>query len=183
MTERRTPVRLFILICGVALWTSTAGQLQAQAHSHDHMSPYSGFMDREIKALSPEEMAGLLDGEGLGMALPAELNGFPGPMHVLEMRDMLGLTDEQKSEIQSVFDDMQSRARALGRDIVELERELDIGFAEGTITETRMIELLEAIGEKRAHLRAAHLRAHLEVTPLLTESQRQHYSRARGYGG
>ncbi len=160
-----------------------AGSLAAQAHSHDHASPYADFMGREIKALSSEEVAGLLDGEGLGMALPAELNGFPGPRHVLELGEMLELSAGQSAEVQAVFDSMQAQARALGSEIVELERELDHAFAARTITEERLTELLDGIANRQARLRGVHLRAHLRVLPILTESQRAHYLQARGYGG
>jgi hypothetical protein len=49
------------------------------------LSPYAGQQTRAIKALSPEDLAGLLNGEGMGMAKAAELNGYPGPVHVLEL--------------------------------------------------------------------------------------------------
>jgi hypothetical protein len=114
--------------------------LVAQARSHDHASPYADFTDREIKALSAEEIEGLQDGDGLGMALAAELNGYPDPRHVLELRVMLGLSSGQESEIQAIFNEMREQARSLGRTIVDLERDLDRSFAEGTITEARLVD-------------------------------------------
>jgi len=153
----------------------------AQSHSHDHTSPYVGHTDREIKALSAEEIAGLLNGDGLGMALPAELNQYPGPLHVLKLGQMLDLSDEQESQIQAIFQAMKEQARSLGQKIVEQERHLDQSFAESTVTETSLGELLEAIAQSRAELRATHLRAHLRVLPILTEAQREHYEKARGY--
>ena len=47
-------------------------------------SPYAGMQTRAIKALSDQQIADLRAGRGMGMALPAELNGYPGPAHVLE---------------------------------------------------------------------------------------------------
>ena len=176
-------MRSLTLASALFLAFPTAGNLAAQAHTHDHASPYADFMGREIKALSSEEVAGLLDGGGLGMALPAELNGFPGPRHVLELGEMLGLSGEQRAEVQAVFDSMQAQARALGSEIVEMERELDHAFASGTITEERLAELLDGIASRRVRLRGVHLRAHLRVLPILTEPQRAHYMQARGYGG
>ena len=52
-----------------------------------------GMQNREIKALPAAELAGLLAGRGLGMAQAAELNHYPGPAHVLELRTELGLTE------------------------------------------------------------------------------------------
>lgn len=51
-------------------------------HSH-----YAGLESRDIKALSADDIAGLRAGASICMALPAELNGYPGPMHVLVVID------------------------------------------------------------------------------------------------
>ena len=44
----------------------------------------------EVNALSPDEVQQYLAGAGMGYAKAAELNHFPGPMHVLELADKLG---------------------------------------------------------------------------------------------
>src|SRR3970282_740374 len=97
-------------------------------------SPYAGEQRREIKALSAKEVQDLLAGRGMGLAKPAELNRYPGPAHVLELSDWLGLSTEQKASTKSVFDAMEARSRALGKSLVEREAELDRLFAsrEGT---------------------------------------------------
>lgn len=59
------------------------------------IQPYAGLETRQIKALSGEPVAELRAGEGMGLALAAELNGYPGPRHVLDLANQLGLTDEQ----------------------------------------------------------------------------------------
>jgi hypothetical protein len=41
--------------------------------------PYSGMQTRPIKALSDQQVADLKAGRGMGLALAAELNGYPGP--------------------------------------------------------------------------------------------------------
>jgi hypothetical protein len=46
-------------------------------------------------------IADLKAGRGMGLALPAELNGYLGPIHVLELSDKLGLSAEQKSRIEA----------------------------------------------------------------------------------
>jgi hypothetical protein len=51
-------------------------------------------------------VADLKAGRGMGLALPAELNGYPGPIHVLELSDKLGLSAEQKSRIEGLFESM-----------------------------------------------------------------------------
>ena len=57
-------------------------------------SAYREFLDGEIRGIDPQTIAGYLAGEGLGMALPAELNGYPGPRHVLDLRSELGVLIE-----------------------------------------------------------------------------------------
>ncbi|WP_019024861.1 MULTISPECIES: Spy/CpxP family protein refolding chaperone [unclassified Thioalkalivibrio] len=142
---------------------------------------YTTFQDREIKALSAEEQEGLLDGQGLGMALPAELHGYPGPLHVLEVADQLDLSAEQQAETERLFDAMREQARELGQRIVDLERELDERFASREITSDQIEALTVEIGELRGRLRHVHLSYHLEMDELLSDEQKEAYQRARGY--
>jgi hypothetical protein len=53
----------------------------------DSPTPYAGQQNRTIKALSDEDIVGLLKGDGMGFAKAAELNGYPGPKHVLDLGD------------------------------------------------------------------------------------------------
>jgi len=174
-------MRTTILLATLALLLPAG--LQAQHDHGAHASPYTDFGDRDIKALSAEETEGLLQGMGLQMALPAELNGYPGPRHVLDMASMIGLSDEQRDAVQAIFDEMQRDAQRLGAEIVEAERDLDRAFLEKEIDEARLGVLVGNAARLRGELRLAHLRAHLQVYPLLTEEQREHYDMARGYGG
>jgi len=57
-------------------------------------SPYAGFEQRPIKALSTQQIADLRAGREMSLALAAELNGFPGPLHVLELARGLDLTGQ-----------------------------------------------------------------------------------------
>ena len=66
--------------------------------AHAETAPYAGQDVREIKALSPERAEGLKAGAGLGYALAAELNGWPGPLHVLELADDLDLSSSQREQ-------------------------------------------------------------------------------------
>ncbi len=146
-------------------------------------NPYSELQAREIKALSAQETEDLLEGRGMGMALPAELHGYPGPMHVLEVADSLELTPEQRRETERLFAAMREQARDLGRRIVERERELDARFAEGGISSATIESLTVEIGELRGRLRHVHLSYHLEMDALLDAEQKARYQRARGYQG
>ena len=63
------------------------------ARADNQPAPYAGQQARSIKSLSAEDVAALLKGEGMGMAKAAELNGYPGPVHVLTLADELRLTE------------------------------------------------------------------------------------------
>lgn len=53
-------------------------------------APYAGIARRSVKALSDREISDLRTGRGMGLALAAELNGYPGPAHVLELAERVG---------------------------------------------------------------------------------------------
>ena len=144
-------------------------------------SPYSGQESRETKALSSEDIQAYLSGKGLGLAKAAELNGYPGPSHVLALASELGLTADQKQRTESLFKSMESKAISLGRPLVEEERKLDRMFAEKRITQESLDQSLTRIGELQAQVRRAHLEAHLAQAEILTLAQVSKYMMLRGY--
>ena len=158
------------------------GALALPGLADDSLVPYAGQQSRTIKALSDEDIAALLQGEGMGMAKAAELNGYPGPKHVLTLAEELKLTASQRQEIQAVFDRMSAAAKPLGAELVERERALDQQFAKREITHDRLAAETAAIGELEAHLRSVHLAAHLETRALLSPDQIARYEQLRGYG-
>jgi Spy/CpxP family protein refolding chaperone len=145
------------------------------------ISPYVGEQDRDIKALSKEDTASLLAGKGMGYAKAAELNGYPGPAHVLELATELRLTPAQKSETQALFDAMQTKASMLGRALVEEERGLDRLFATKAADPRSLDASLARIGDLQAKVRGAHLEAHLAQARILTPEQAARYVELRGY--
>ena len=152
----------------------------AQQHQHGQ-SPYAGLENRRIKALSPEEIQQLRGGEGMTLALPAELNHYPGPRHVLELAQELDLSLQQREQVRGIEREMREKAMALGTAIVENERRLDQAFAQGTITEDGLRDLTRAIARLQADLRYVHLAAHLEVRRILNDGQVAKYDELRGY--
>jgi Spy/CpxP family protein refolding chaperone len=144
-------------------------------------SPYAGQESRSIKALSDGEINGLLAGQGMGFAKAAELNGYPGPVHVLELASELNLTVEQRASTEALFVSMQSKAARLGAALVEEERRLDQAFRERTVTSDFLAAELSKIGALQADLRGAHLEAHLAELQILTPEQAAKYSSLRGY--
>ena len=153
------------------------------ALAQEHQSPYTGQEAREIKALSQDEIQAYLTGQGMALAKAAELNQYPGPLHVLELAAQLQLTEAQKLQTQRIRAAMLKEATNLGKLIVEKERELDALFATGKIDESTLRTLVGDISRLQGELRTAHLRAHLELKRILTPEQIKRYTELRGYEG
>ena len=118
----------------------------------------------------------------MGLAKAAELNGYPGPAHVLELAAQLDLTPEQKTKTEFLFKKMQARAIPLGKELVEEERALDRLFASRAVNSESLGQALARIGRLQGQVRQVHLDAHVEQTALLTPAQVEKYNRLRGYG-
>jgi Spy/CpxP family protein refolding chaperone len=144
-------------------------------------SPYVGLQQRSIKALSEQDLADLRAGRGMSLALAAELNGYPGPAHVLELADRLGLTAAQRAQMQALFERMKAEAVALGEQLVSLERRLDQQFATKTATELSVADTTAAIAVTQGALRNVHLKFHLLTIEVLTSEQTRRYTELRGY--
>lgn len=144
-------------------------------------SSSAGQEGQAIKALSPQEIGDYLAGKGMGLAKAAELNGYPGPAHVLELAAELELTVEQQVKTQALFQKMHADAVALGKALVEAERALDQLFASGTVTAALLASSVARIGTLQGQLRRVHLDAHLEQTTLLTPPQIAKYLQLRRY--
>jgi hypothetical protein len=165
------------LVLAASIVMSTSAIVYAQ-----HATPYAGLQGRSIKALSEQELADLRAGRGMGLALAAELNGYPGPAHVLELADALQLSSAQREKVQDFFDRMKTETIALGTQLISLETELDRQFADKTATENSITAATAAIGPAQAALRNAHLRYHLLTIGVLSPAQSQRYGELRGYG-
>src|SRR5215207_5798307 len=122
--------------------------------------PYAGLQARSVKALSDQQVADLRAGRGMGLALVGELNGYPGPLHALELADQLQLTPEQRQQMQQLFDQMKSEAVPVGERLIEQERALDREFADRRISPEALARLTAQIGETQGQLRAVHLKYH-----------------------
>jgi Spy/CpxP family protein refolding chaperone len=157
-----------------------AGGCASTTAEHAH-GPYAGQQSRDVKGLSAEEVRGYLDGAGMGFAKAAELNSYPGPMHTLEHADALALTAEKRAAVEALLKRHKAEVRALGADVVRLEKELDAMFASRAAIAASVDAKTAEIGAAQAKVRASHLKAHLETTALLTPEQRQRYDRLRGY--
>lgn len=176
----------------VSLAFLAAAAASAQQHHHhapggspgdraSTPSPYAGEQRRAIKALSAPEEKAWLDGEGQGLAKAAELNGYPGPAHVLELAEPLALTPAQASATRELLARHKAQVRALGAELVDAERRLDTLFASKQADAAAVDRLTGSISALQARVRASHLVTHIEQTALLRPEQVERYQRLRGY--
>lgn len=158
----------------------------SDARRHDQaqavpQSPYAAMEARDIKSLSEQDIADLRRGAGWGLALAAELNGVPGPAHLLELKDEIGLSPDQVSAIENIFAAMQIEAQAVGERFIAAEAAIEAAFDENGLTPDRLRALIDTASAMRAELRYVHLSRHLETPPLITAEQTARYKQLRGY--
>jgi Spy/CpxP family protein refolding chaperone len=169
------------MISVAAMVLGLASLVAAGAASAAGPSPYAGWEDRAIKALSAEQIADLRAGRGMGLALAAELNGYPGPRHVLDLADQLALSPEQRARAEASIAEMEERAVRLGERLIASEAMLERLFAEGRADPAAVRAAAVDIGRLQGELRAHHLGYHLAMRDLLSAAQIERYQVLRGY--
>jgi hypothetical protein len=158
--------------------------IPSSATISSQISPYAGQELRDIKSLSDNDVQSLRNGTGEafgGMAKLAELNGYPGPRHVLDMASELQLTDRQRMEIELIYQNMSNKAKSIGVAIIAIEHDMDRAFANKTITEENLKSMLDKSADLYGQLRFVHLSTHLDTMQILTMAQVQMYNTMRGY--
>lgn len=163
-----------VLIVLAVLWPLAAAAQQ----SH---SDYAGMENRDIKALSDADLDDPRRGMGWGLALAAELNGVPGPAHLLELKDRIGLNPDQVSAIGKILAQMTSEAQAAGAEFIAAEQAIEAAFRAGDLSPDGLRDLIERASAARSELRYIHLVRHLQTPPLLSNAQIKAYNRLRGY--
>ena len=161
----------------LALFLVVAGLAGCAWHA-----PYAGLQSREVKALSASDIEGLRAGRGMSLVFVAELNGYPGPMHTLELADKLGLSPSQRDATTALFRRMQADAIAAGEAYIAAERDLDRLFADRSVDPQKLEQALGRVAQAHARVRGVHLQAHLEQLRLLAPEQVARYRQLRGYG-
>lgn len=160
---------------------SLSGPSWAEEVGHLRASPYAGEQTRAIVSLSDDDLTELATGGGWGLVRPAELNGVPGPAHLLELADEIGLDADQLAAIETIRDEMRAGAITAGDRFVAAERALDAAFKDSVPDVDALSRLVAEAESTRANLRLVHLSAHLRTTPLLTRKQVARYAVLRGY--
>jgi hypothetical protein len=134
-----------------------------------------------LKALSDQQIADLQAGRGMGLSLPAELNSYPGPLHVLEFADGLQLSDMQRVRTKTLLEAMKAETIPIGERIIEEETSFDRLFAERRVTRASIDAATARIAVAQAELRAAHFRYHFAMVEVLSPAQIARYAELRGY--
>ncbi|MEM8558175.1 MAG: hypothetical protein AAGG50_10170 [Bacteroidota bacterium] len=137
--------------------------------------------DRRVTALSDREIEGYLAGRGMGLAVPAERNHFPGPLHVLDLRDTLGLSPAQQAYAEQLRQQVGEQAPRLGEAYIAAERALDSLFVHQVATEANVRRASRAVADVLGDLRALHLVAHIAMRDTLRPDQVGLYDEMRGY--
>ena len=185
--SRRTNVSIAGAIAlgmlALQLGPSGVARLGAQTpNPTPHPAPYGGQQNSSVRGLTEEEIATFRSGTGMGLARPGEINGYPGPRHVLALADELGLSDDQRAAVRALESQVFAETVPLGEQFLERYAALEQAFRDGSITMESLYERTAEIGRIEGELRAAHLKYHLLTKPLLTDEQIARYIQLRGYG-
>lgn len=154
---------------------------QMQHHGGGSNSPYAGQQHRAITSLSADDQQALGQGEGWGLAKPAELNGVPGPAHLLERSEQIGLSQTQVTQLEQQFRDVKAQAIALGQAYMAAEQALDDYFRGGELDDRTLRQKVDQAEQARANLRFLHLSYHHRTLDVVTPELVQAYNRLRGY--
>jgi len=178
-----------VALVGVGLGLTTAGSVIAQSgHSHPpagHNPPPAAAADaeqaphRRMEAYQREIDAVTADGRGAGLAFAADQNGYPGPLHVLELTRELGITPEQQARMRGLFETMLQDARTRAGRLAAAEARLARLFADRAADEATVRAAVRDAEAARREVRLVHLLAHLQTHDVLTEAQREKYHELR----
>jgi Spy/CpxP family protein refolding chaperone len=167
----------------VAVTIAGAGTARAQHEGHgahgDPGTPTPTSPHARAQACAQEFDAVVADGRGFGLAFAADQNGYPGPLHVLELKDRLGLTAEQETRVRALLEAMFADARPKSARLLQAEARLRALFASGKTDEASVRTAAAEVEQARRDVRLVHLLTHLQTRALLTKSQISAYTAAR----
>lgn len=169
MSSRNT-IRLTIFMTALIPLLATA----QPHHGEGELHPVA-----DLRHLEQGQLQGLLSGAGMGQAKAAELNGYPGPKHAIELSRELALTPAQVDQLRDLKTETIARAMALGRQVVEEEKLLQQVFAAGRIDTGKLDQVVTRISMLRGQVRFIHLSAHLRAAELMTAQQVEKYQALR----
>ena len=119
------------------------------------------------------------DGRGFGMAFVADQQGYPGPLHVLELKDRLRLSRDQEAKAEVLLAAMFAESRPKSSRLIDAEAKLRRLFAASRPDEAAVRTAVGEIETARADVRLVHLLFHLKMRDALMDEQRRVYQEAR----
>jgi Spy/CpxP family protein refolding chaperone len=173
MRERWTRILTTAVITGVALLAADSSVSWGQ-HGHGHPGGH-----KAAQACADEFDKVVGEGRGFGMAFAADQNGYPGPMHVLELKDRLKLTADQEARAQALMHAMFAESKPKSARLLDAETKLRRLFADRAADDAAVRAAVAEVERARGEVRLVHLLAHLKTRDLLTEDQRRLYHEAR----
>ena len=88
---------------------------------------------------------------------------------------------DQVVAITKIYNQMKTEAIKLGIQLIEFEKDLEIGFQNNSVDRETLKQSLAAISQTRSDLRFVHLATHLETPKILSLEQIDKYNALRGY--
>jgi Spy/CpxP family protein refolding chaperone len=175
----RTAVAMAVVTTVAGLFGGAA--ITRAQHDHGTGGHESGH-HRVAQACSTEFDKTVGEGRGFGLAFAADQNGYPGPMHVLELKDRLKLSAEQEARMRQLMHAMFAESRPKSARLLAAEATLRRLFAERAADDAAVRAAVDEVERARSEVRLVHLLTHLKTRDLLTEDQRRIYHEAR-WGG
>ena len=174
MSRRRSTRILMTTIVATAGLLGTASSVSWGQHGHGHDG---GHQAAEACSAEFDKVVG--EGRGFGLAFAADQNGYPGPLHVLELKDRLKLTADQEAKAQALLHAMFVESKPKSARLLEAEAKLRRLFADRAADDAAVRAAVAEVERARSEVRLVHLLTHLKTRELLTEDQRRIYHEAR----
>ena len=111
------------------------------------------------------------------LALVAELNHYPEPQKVLNLKKELGLTPSQITEVTSVNTEIHRKMKEMGEMIIKNEKAIDDIFKSRKLTDGDVIFFVNRYGLYEGELRTAILLTYLKMNDILTAAQKEKYQK------
>jgi Spy/CpxP family protein refolding chaperone len=174
MSRRRAMRILMTTIVATAGLLGTASSVSWGQHGHGHEG---GHQAAEACSAEFDKVVG--EGRGFGLAFAADQNGYPGPLHVLELKDRLKLTADQEAKAQALLHAMFVESKPKSARLLAAEAKLRRLFADRAADDAAVRAAVAEVERARSEVRLVHLLTHLKTRELLTEDQRRIYHEAR----
>src|SRR5437867_1703590 len=134
-----------VVALAVLIVIAGSGGADAQ-HSAGHAGAESVQHHALVQTYEKAFEQNVASGRGFGMAFAADQNGYPGPLHVLELKDRLKLTADQEAKMQTMMQAMFAESKPKSAQLLEAEAKLRRLFADRSADDAAV---RAAVGEDR----------------------------------